>query len=368
MSRSTLRSFFWLLLFAAVASFLVWYFIRVVVYLLVSAVLALLGTPIMNFLLRLKFGKFKIPAGVAAFATLIVMIGLLAGLFAFMIPLLTKQAALVSDLSVQGITASLQEPLQLIEMRLREWGIFSPNDSIADKLIAELAAIVSFDRFSAVFSSVLGLVVEILIGFLAISFITFFFLKEADLFSRGVIFFTPQPYKDEAKSILAEGKDLLRRYIVGLITDLVLVFALISLCMWLLGLENALVIGFFAGILNVIPYVGPIIATFIGVFLGISVNLDMDFYTQMLPLILKIVASFIIVNTIDVSVLQPTIFGKSVRSHPLEIFIVFILAGIIGGVVGMIIAIPTYSVLRIIIKLFLEKSVLVQRIKEEMRL
>ncbi len=368
MARSTFRSFFWTLLFAAVAGFFVWYFLRVVVYLLVSAVLALLGTPIMKFILRLRAGRFKIPAGVAAFATLIVMIGLLAGLFAFMIPLLTRQAAVVSDLSVQGITASLQEPLQLLEMHLINWGLLSPNESVANRLISELAAIVSFDRLSEVFSSVLGLVVEILIGFLAISFITFFFLKEADLFSRGIVFFTPQPYKEEAKSIVEASKDLLRRYFLGLFTDLALVFVLISLCMWLLGLENALVIGFFAGILNVIPYVGPIIATFIGVFLGISVNLELDFYTQMLPLILKIVASFIIINTIDVSVLQPLIFSKSVRSHPLEIFIVFILAGILGGVVGMIIAIPAYSVLRICVKVFLEKSVLAQRIKEEMKL
>jgi len=368
MSRSTYSGFFWLLLFAAAMAFFIWYFLRVVVYLLVSAVLSLLGKPIMNFLLRLRLGKLRIPNGLAAFATLLIMIGILAGLFTFMLPLLVRQAALVSELSVQGINASLQEPMLFVERYFQEWGILAQNETITSKLITELAAIATFDKFSAVFNSVLSLIVEIFIGFLAISFITFFFLKEEHLFSRGILFFTPQPYKVEAKSILDESKDLLRRYFLGLFTDLTSVFLLISLCMWLLGLENALVIGFFAGILNVIPYVGPIIATFIGVFLGISMNLDMDFYTQMLPLILKIVASFIIVNTIDVSVLQPMIYSKSVRSHPLEIFIVFILAGIMGGVFGMIIAIPAYSVLRIFIKVFLEKSMLVSRIKEEMKL
>ena len=368
MARSTFRSFFWLLLFAAVMVFLSWYFLRVVIYLLVSAVLALLGKPIVDFLTRLHIRRFRIPKGVSAFLTLILMIGMLAALFSFMLPLLTHQAAVLSEVSVQGITASLEEPLLYLEKHFHNWGILAPTETITARIISELSSIVTFDRFSAVFNSVLGLVAEIFIGFLAISFITFFFMKEEDLFSRGVLLFTPRPYKDEAESILNESKVLVRRYFTGLVTDLFLVFILISLCMWALGLKNALVIGFFAGILNTIPYVGPIIATFIGMFLGISINLDLDFYTEMLPLMIKIAASFIIVNTIDVSVLQPMIYSKSVRSHPLEIFIVFILAGILGGVFGMIIAIPSYSVLRIFIKVFLEKSMLVKRIMEEMKL
>ncbi|MEE4178162.1 MAG: AI-2E family transporter [Bacteroides sp.] len=368
MVRSTFRSFFWLLLFVAVMVFLSWYFLRVVIYLLVSVVLALLGKPVMDFLSSLRLGRFRLPQGVSAFITLLLMIGLLAGLFSFMLPLLTRQAALLSDISVQSITTSLQEPLLYLERHFHDWGILAPSETISERIIGELSSIVTFERFSAVFNSVLGLIVEIFIGFLAIAFITFFFLKEEHLFTKGVLLFTPKPYKNEAESILRESKILVRRYITGLVSDLALVFILISLCMWVLGLENALVIGFFAGILNTIPYVGPIIATFIGVFLGLSINLDLDFYTQMLPLILKIVASFIIVNTIDVSVLQPMIYSKSVRSHPLEIFIVFILAGIMGGVFGMIIAIPSYSVLRIFIKVFLEKSMLVRRIMEEMKL
>lgn len=368
MSRQTYISFFWLLLFAVVMGFFVWYFLRVVIYVLVSAVLALLGKPIMDFLARLKIGKISVPKGIRAFLTLLIMIGILAALFTFMLPLLARQATLVSELSVQTITASLQEPLMLLENQFRGWGLLAYDETLTSRLIAELAAIATFDRFSAVFNSLMGLVVEIFIGFLAISFITFFFLKEENLFSKSILFFTPKPYKAESEMILSESKDLLRRYFMGLFTDLASVFLLISLCMWFLGLENALVIGFFAGILNVIPYVGPIIATFIGVFLGISVNLDLEFYTQMLPLILKITASFIIVNTIDVGVLQPLIYSKSVRSHPLEIFIVFIIAGILGGVFGMIIAIPTYSVLRIFLKVFFEKSVLVQKIMEEMKL
>ncbi|MFW5759146.1 MAG: AI-2E family transporter, partial [Bacteroidota bacterium] len=89
------------------------------------------------------------------------------------------------------------------------------------------------------------------------------------------------------------------------------------------------------------------------------------FYTQMLPMIIAIFASFIIVNTIDVSVFQPMIYSKSVKAHPLEIFIIFMVAGMIGGVFGMIVAIPSYSVLRIFVIEFFSKSKLIYHFRKE---
>ncbi len=341
-----------------------WYFFRIVVYLLVSVVLSLLGQPVVEFLHRIKLGPFRLPLGVSAFITLLIIISLIGGFISFFFPLLASQATFVSELDVAAITRSLEEPLSQLEFLLHEWSFLNPEETIGGKVVGELMAIATFERFSSFFNSLIGFAVEIFIGFLAISFMTFFFLKEKHLFSGILIFFTPHPHKEEAREILYESKILLRRYFLGLITDLFAVFVMISFAMWIIGLPNALVIGFFAGILNVIPYVGPIIATFIGVFLGLSVNLHLDFYTQMVPLIISIMASFIIVNTIDVGVLQPMIYSKSVKTHPLEIFIVFLIAGIAGGVFGMIIAIPCYSVIRIFTKQFFSKSKMIKGIKE----
>ena len=280
-------------------------------------------------------------------------------------PLLVKQAEFVSELDVAGISRGLEEPMMNLETTLREWSLLAPDETISRRIISEFVAIATFDRFSHLFNSLVSFTAEIFFGFLAISFITFFFLKEKNLVSNIIVFFTPRPHKEEAREIFIESKMLLRRYFIGLLTDLTAVFIMISFCMWIIGLPNALVIGFFAGILNIIPYVGPIIATFIGIFLGISVNLDMEFYTQLLPLMLKIAGAFIIVNTIDVGVLQPMIYSKSVKTHPLEIFIVFMMAGMLAGVFGMIVAIPTYSVLRIITQQFISKSRLVESLRAE---
>jgi predicted PurR-regulated permease PerM len=368
MPKSHYRSLFWFAVFLAVVGFFVWFFLKLVIFLVVSAVLSLLGKPIMEFICKFRIGRYQISRAFSALFTLLLMIGFLVSLFTFMLPLIVKQAMLVSDLSIQTISASLEEPLMNLEGFFHESGILAADQTLSGKIIAELSSFVAFEGFSGVFGTVIGFVIQVIIGFMVISFVTFFFLKEDHLFSSGILFFTPLPYKEEVKTILLESKDLLRRYFAGLVTDLFSVFLLISFCMWLLGLENALVIGFFAGVLNIIPYVGPIIATFVGVFLGISINLEMDFYSQMLPLIIKIVGSFIIVNTIDVFVLQPAIYSKSVRSHPLEIFIVFIVAGMLGGVFGMIIAIPGYSVFRIFVKVFFEKSAAVKQILKDMKL
>ncbi len=337
-----------------------WYFFRIVLYIIIAVVLSLLGQPVTDFFHRMHIGSYRLPLGVSAFITLMLIIVGFAAIVAFFFPLLASQAAFVSELDIATLSKSLEYPLSQLEFYLKELTLLNAEETLGSKILSELIAIATFERFSLIFNSVINFLIEVFFGFLAISFITFFFLKEKHLFSNIIVFFTPAAYKEEAREILSESKVLLRRYFVGLLTDLTSVFAMISLAMWIIGLPNALVIGFFAGLLNIIPYVGPVIATFIGVFLGLSINLHMDFTTQMVPMIFSIIASFIIVNTIDVGVLQPMIYSKSVKTHPLEIFIVFMVAGMIAGVFGMIIAIPTYSVIRIFVKQFITKSRMVK--------
>jgi predicted PurR-regulated permease PerM len=343
----------------------VWYFFRIILYILISVVLSLIGQPLTNLLHKIRIYNMKIPMGICAFLVLVLMISLFLGFISVLFPLLVSQAEYVSSLDIARISGSLEVPLLKFETFLRSWSLLAPTETIGSKIISEIIAIATFDRFTIFFNSLINLTAEIFFGFLAISFITYFFLKEKNLFTSIMLYFTPAPHKQEALEIYTESKVLLRRYFVGLVTDLAAVFIMISFCMWLLGLPNALVIGFFAGLLNIIPYIGPIIATIIGIFLGVAAYPELDFYTQILPLILKIAASFIIVNTIDVGVLQPLIYSKSVKSHPLEIFIVFMMAGMVAGVFGMIVAIPTYSVVRIIFRQFILKSSWLQGIQAE---
>jgi predicted PurR-regulated permease PerM len=133
----------------------------------------------------------------------------------------------------------------------------------------------------------------------------------------------------------------------------------------LLEIENAFLIGFLAGIINVIPYVGPLIGALFGVILGITTNLELDFYSQLIPLSFKIISVFAVMQMIDNFIIQPIIFSNSVKAHPLEIFIIILSAGTIWGITGMLVAIPFYTVIRVIAKEFLSEFKIVQLITKD---
>ena len=107
--------------------------------------------------------------------------------------------------------------------------------------------------------------------------------------------------------------------------------------------------------MNIIPYLGPLMGGAIGVVIGIISNLGINAFDMIMPNTLEIIGVFVAANVVDNFVLQPTIYSKSVFAHPIEIFIVILMAGNIAGVVGMIIAIPTYTLIRIVARQFLSE-------------
>jgi predicted PurR-regulated permease PerM len=135
---------------------------------------------------------------------------------------------------------------------------------------------------------------------------------------------------------------------------MVLVSFIVTLLMWMFGIKNALVIGCLAGVMNVIPYIGPIITLFFAAFLGISGCIEFNQYELITSTITKIVVILIGTNLVDAMLIQPAIFSNTVKAHPLEIFLVILMAGALGGVLGMVVAIPCYTLLRIIAKEFLD--------------
>ena len=127
-------------------------------------------------------------------------------------------------------------------------------------------------------------------------------------------------------------------------------------------------IAFSAGILNIIPYVGPIIGEAIGVLLcmvlkygtGVGLNVNIWIFA------LIVLAIMLGVQLIDNFVLQPIIYSTSIQSTPLEIFIVMLIAGHIGGILGMLAAIPAYTVIRVIAGRFFYDKKFVQRLMPDM--
>lgn len=221
-------------------------------------------------------------------------------------------------------------------------------------------------RITGLFSSVVGFLGNLMITILSVLFIAFFFLKENGLFTQMIRSIVPNDYEDQSVHAIDESATLLIRYFIGIALQVTVITIFMTTVLSFLGFKNALLIGFFAALMNVVPYIGPILGGAFAIIIVVSANLDVSFYDILLPKILKIMAVFGVMQLMDNFLLQPNIFSKSVKAHPLEIFIVVLMGAKIGGVTGMILAIPGYTVIRVLAKVFLSEFKVVQRITKSL--
>lgn len=240
------------------------------------------------------------------------------------------------------------------------------TDTPIEKIQKRIFATFNPGQIPQLFSTLIGFMGNLLIAFMSILFIAFFFLKEQGLFLDALQAIVPSKYEKEVIHALDDSSRLLRRYFVGVSIQVTTITIFVSLVLTVFGMKNALLIAFFAALINVIPYLGPVIGATFGVLITISSNLDLPFYEEMLPLIFIVIITFAAMQFLDNFVLQPFIFSNSVSAHPLEIFIVILVGAKLSGIVGMVLAIPVYTVIRVIAKSFLSEFRLVQKLTKKL--
>lgn len=342
---------------------LVYFFADLVAYVLISFVLSMIGQPFMRFFQsHLRFGRFHAGPNTAAVLTLLTFFLFIGLLVVMYIPLVIQQAESLTHVDYSAIASALEEPLREFQQFLGRYGI-EPEEVTVEKLVAELLS-GWFDP--ALIGTSLGSIVEVIgnlfIGLFSVVFITFFFLREQGLFVNALVALVPEEYEHNVRHAMALITRLLSRYFVGIVVQITIITIYVTLALSLLGIPNALLIGFFAALINVIPYLGPIIGALFGIAITISTNLHLDFYTEMLPLLLKVLAVFGSMQLLDNMVLQPWIFSTSVLAHPLEIFLIVMMGARLSGITGMILAIPAYTVLRVIALAFLSEFPVVRKL------
>ena len=176
----------------------------------------------------------------------------------------------------------------------------------------------------------------------------------------------PEKHLQATEKVLKDSKMLLHRYFIGVTIEIFGGMALITIGLLILGVPNALLLGFFGGLMNIIPYVGPILGTAFGLILGLTGAMASGDFTSLLPLLLKIAGVFIVVHELDTSLFQPWVYSSSVKAHPLEIFFAIIIGGTLGGIIGMLIAVPAYTVLRVIAREFFNNFRVVKKLTEKL--
>ena len=184
------------------------------------------------------------------------------------------------------------------------------------------------------------------------------------MMTNFIVLMIPAKHEESIKKAMESVRHLLMRYFVGLLGQASGMIILTTIGMSIAGIEFSLavVIGLIVGVINIIPYLGPYLGGSIGILLGVANNLHMDFSVELLPMVLSMFAVILCVQLVDTFLFQPLIFGKSVRAHPLEIFLVILMAGTLAGIPGMILGIPIYTVLRVFAKEFLSQIRFVKKL------
>lgn len=326
----------------------------VIIYLIISLILTLIGKPIMSLLkTRLRF-----PTILATITTLLFFFLIIVGFISLFIPLILSQSESLSLLNTAKIEQNINNLLNQIVVFLESHNI----DSAKFLKETNLSSKIDFNFIPELLNTMLNTISSFGVGLASVLFITFFFLKDKVYFIENLKKLIPDTHEKAIINSLDKINHLLSRYFVGLLLQLGIVFLLYLIVLSIFGISNAFIIAFLCAVLNIIPYIGPLIASIIAAVLTMISHLGSDFQTDTLPTTIYILIGFWIVQLIDNNISQPIIFSKSVSSHPLEIFLIILIAGFLFGILGMVIAVPLYTILKVIGKEFFPNNIVIQLI------
>lgn len=355
----------------AVAFAVCWYFSTVLIYIVLAFVVSLISRPVARLMGKLRIKGKSAPDWLLSILSVTIVIAILLMVILLVIPVITR---IINDAS---LFSNIDRSERNFSDTINNWiiGIFPSLGKDFDAigmLLNYLKGLLSDFDITGLIGSVGSIVIDIAIGLFAVVFISFFFVKDENLFSKIVAALVPDRIEASVTESIVDIEHLLSRYFVGLILEMFCVALLNFLGLWLIArisVSYALGIAFIAGILNILPYVGPILGEILGTLLGMvlhygaGVGLDVNIWIFAL-IILAIMLS---VQLVDNFVLQPIIYSTSIQATPLEIFIVMLMAGHIGGILGMLAAIPAYTVIRVIAGRFFYDKKIVQRLMPDIK-
>lgn len=335
------------------------YLWHIVIYVVTAAVLAILGRQLVRVITKCKLFGCNVSRTVAATITLgviWVVVGLLLTLF---FPLVFDKLYELSTLDWEHVAELVRQAYVDVEVYIESrLPISLPS---LDVIFRDRV----FNLFSAdLFTDIAGYLFSAAIAFFSISFITFFFLREDGLFYKGVALFFPERYHENVFRALDSIAQLLKRYFGGLMCESFVLTTVISTVLAIFGMNigDALVIGLIMGVMNVVPYAGP----FIGGIISVAMSMLMPIDGAMLYTVVVVFATIVVVKLIDDFIIQPTLYSERIQAHPLEVFLVILVAGYIGGVWGMLFAIPLYTIIRVFAREFFSEYSIVRKLTNQM--
>ena len=304
-----------------------------------GAVIYYLVKPIYDYLLNKK-----VPKGIAILLVMVGVIVIFIMIITSLVPIIQKQLLdLVSQLPYyyQIISEQVEKFMQTGFFETIQEQFNKINTDFIQSITERLNGILNF-TFSGI-GSVVGIIGDIVITVMTMPVILYYLLKDGNKVIPFVTRMFPTRSQHKISVMLNEMNQQVSSYIRGQITVAICVGFTYIIGYTLIGLPYGVTIGMIAGLLTIIPYIGSII--------GLTPALIIGFVTNP-TLALHVFLVFVIEQLIESRVLQPLILGSSLKMHPVTILIILLAAGKMFGLVGLLIAVPVYAVVKVFITHF----------------
>ncbi|MFA7229140.1 MAG: AI-2E family transporter [Melioribacteraceae bacterium] len=323
------KKYLWFLISLFLIILLSIVFADILAMLAVAVLISLIFNPVVEFFE--KRGLSRLISVLAVFISLALVIVVS---FSYLIPNIVSQ---FNSLSATLTTEKLQAFFQQFDRSLKDAFPFLNSINIIDKLTNFTQGIIF--SWANNLNDILYSLVAVISILVIVPFMTFFLLKDNKSILKGIINVMPNKYFEVSYSVIDKITVQLGRFTRGWILDAFLVGLLSGVGLSILGINNAISIGFVAGVGHLIPYFGPII----GGVPAIIISLIQFGDFSMLP---SILIMFLAVYAIDNGLIQPNVFSKATDIHPLGIIILIIAGSQLLGVLGMLLAVPVTTVIK----------------------
>ncbi|MFC6163118.1 AI-2E family transporter [Lactiplantibacillus dongliensis] len=323
-------------LFQPIGTFLNVVFMPIVI----SGFLFYMLNPLVKVLTKVHYKKFRISRTGAVSIVFLLLAGIIAwGLVSLIPRLVTQVTQLIynlPDLATQlqkAATKTINNSSVLKKVDINSY-VNQFNGEISKYAQDFLSSL------STSIVSVISTITSVTIMAITIPVILFYMLKDGGKFVPAISRFLPRKQRPEIIQLLQKMGDTISSYISGQVIECLFVGTFTVIGYMLISQPYGLLLGVIAGFTNIIPYVGP--------YIGIAPSLIVAF-TRSPAQVIYVIIVVIIVQQVDGNLIYPNIIGRTLKIHPLTIIILLLAAGNIAGILGMILAIPFYAVVRTVV-------------------
>ncbi|WP_033827931.1 AI-2E family transporter [Bacillus andreraoultii] len=304
--------------------------------LLITGFLYFIFNPIVSL-----FEKAKIPRTLGILLIYVIFIGLVVLVIALIVPVLTQQVReLFTNIPkyIDQVPVIVSNFAQSDTFHWIQTQQYVDLDQVKNTLMTYLQDIPTAITNSI--SGLVGAVANVTLVIVTVPFLLFYLLKDGHKLPNAILRFLPSAYRKEGRVILKDTSNTLATYIQGQLIVSLCVGTLSFIGYLIIDLPYALLLGLAVAVTNIIPYVGP----FLGAAPAFIVGLFISPMTAVLVVVVAVIA-----QQFEGNVISPLVIGRKLDTHPATIIIILLVAGNIAGILGMILGVPVYAVMKTLI-------------------